>query len=856
MLGACQLATCTRVPTGAASLPVEASSCSKAQGMSMRRVLVSASSGIRALSRSVDHGGPGLGEGRSMIVKKMLPPPVAPLPLAGWLETPKEERHSPWWVLSSVTGAKVVIREPKHVPKGDPCSVPLCGLPASRHEKRKRTKRYYGDRTGQGRRRYERQKEEQFAEPLVGIDGEGQDTDCIHCHQDKDDGGDGRFRLCPARDLKEVCRFGHIYTYLSAVNEEGEKLGSVEDRNGMPTMIALRFLMSLADKGIKRVFAYSFGYDLAMLLKDLPDEKLYDLVRPEERAYTIQTKQGGSRTQHKPIDWQGYRFDFMRRRFDVQRVVWNGKFSQRTGPRLTVWDVFQFFQGKFVKALVDWKIGAETAVAEIGRMKEQRDAFAKADFGEVKAYCDHECKLLAQLVRELSNAHDRAGLRLRVFYGAGSTSSALLKKMGVRSYMAEPPSDMQRAVACAFFGGRFELSRIGPVRRKVWGHDIASAYPYITSQLPCLVHGRWKRVVGKSLDARIRSARLALVHVTSPHKSGPTSWGPLPFRLPDGSIVFPLRFDGAWCWRDEFIAAKDTLWHGIRATEAWCYDSDCDCRPFGTLPETYIERLRLGKDGAGLALKLGMNGTYGKCAQSIGAAPFRSLTWAGCITSGTRGMLLRAIAAAKDPSNVLMVATDGILATEKLRLPKPVDTGTFEAARLADKQPLGAWEVKESTKGVMLCRPGIYFPLGAGETEMKEVRSRGMARATVLKHADRIVEHFETKGWQVPYEVGGLTRFIGIKQGVRRHPTTKEVIRSGDYGQWSAWPMFVSFGPRPKRDRVRKDLTLECVERMPFESSPYSKGVIDPESQALRELTLALEDQPDGDFAVEKEGWT
>src|SRR5690348_17906092 len=57
----------------------------------------------------------------------------------------------------------------------------------------------------------------------------------------------------------------------------------------------------------------------------------------------------------------------------------------------------------------------------------------------------------------------------------------------------------------------------------------------------------------------------------------------------------------------------------------------------------YTTLFRSGKDGAGIVLKLGTNSTYGKTAQSVGSAPFRSWIWAGNITSGTRAQLLRAM---------------------------------------------------------------------------------------------------------------------------------------------------------------------------------------------------------------------
>ena len=43
------------------------------------------------------------------------------------------------------------------------------------------------------------------------------------------------------------------------------------------------------------------------------------------------------------------------------------------------------------------------------------------------------------------------------------------------------------AIARAFFGGRFENAKVGPVREALWNYDISSAYPYQMTFLPCSV---------------------------------------------------------------------------------------------------------------------------------------------------------------------------------------------------------------------------------------------------------------------------------------------------------------------------------------------------------------------------------
>lgn len=782
---------------------------------------------------------------------------------------------------------------PEHAPQGDPCARPGCGLSEADHRKPRaprpnrpknlprdvRTKRKRRE-TDQARRALAREKRNQ--EPIVAIDGEGKGRD------------------------------PHLYTYLAAVDEHGDKRGSVSNPEGLETIHCLNFLLDL---GVSRVFGFSLGYDFSMMLKDLPDEALYLLVRPEKRSRVLPE----GRTVHRPVYWRGFKLTYMRRRLGIWRVAWNAEKRQNVpvGKGVIVWDVFAFYQGKFTKALSDWKTTTSIIIDEIAAMKNRRSDFDKMNQPAIEKYCDTECHLLGKLVRQLIESHETAGLPLTSFYGAGSTASALLHRMGVKDYIAEPPAEMSDSVSRAFFGGRFELSLVGSSCVPCWNHDISSAYPYELWRLPCLTHGCWRLVTGseKHLDREIRKARLALVH-SQVKRSGPLSWGPLPFRVPRarslpaekdfgaGTILFPMKSEGSWCWQDEYLAARDTLWPGVIPRDAWCYHTDCDCRPFAELPEIYKERIRIGKDGAGIVLKLGPNSCYGKTAQSVGSAPFRSWIWAGCVTSGTRAQILRAIAAASNPDNVLMVATDGVLATERLCLPKPEDTGTWslpdENGRPVRK-PLGGWEVTDDADATQqfLARPGIYWPLRPTEEDLRKIKARGISKSVLAERAQHIEQHFKRKGWHVPYPVDGrcircdvptphrtvhgcrqyrstcpkcggapappCVRFVGARQGLTinaegkrllaqgQRITGEHVTRSDDFSEWVEWPLEINFHPAPKRVTVRRDRTLETWDRYPGggESAPYNRAFGGVDALTIQQFQEMSEEQPDGDLTLD-----
>jgi hypothetical protein len=238
-----------------------------------------------------------------------------------------------------------------------------------------------------------------------------------------------------------------------------------------------------------------------------------------------------------------------------------------------------------------------------------------------------------------------------------------------------------------------------------------------------------------------------------------------------------------------------------------------------------------------------MNSIYGKLAQSIGKPKFQNWIWAGMITSGTRAMILDFIGLHKDRNNVLAIATDGIYTRERIVPPKPRDTGTFHL-----KKPLGGWEEKIYPRGMFFARPGIYWPLSPTETEINEMRARGLGRSVLVKNYRAIAG-----AWAAGEEgarVTQLQRFHGAKSSISRNAKPPYIYkRSGDYGQWRDRPIDLSFHPMPKRAYIRDDntLALRIIDSRVL-SKPYAKGVVSPESADMIDCIAELEEQPDYDL--------
>lgn len=685
---------------------------------------------------------------------------------------------------------------------------------------------------------------------------------CLDCHGLVDDhlpehppvGNEYHCQKCGAPNFKHRHRRGdyligvdgegqtltgkHIYTLLAWSDAKGRNFDTIASPTGLRTKECLDFLLNIPSRA--RPFAYAFNYDLTMILRDVSDRELFLLFRPELRSV---------KGRSKPVEWEGYKLNLIGTRFTIAR-----------GKRKTViWDTFRFYQASFVKALQTWKVGEAEVVERIQQMKLKRQDFDKLSTDTVEKYCLDECRHMAMLTDKLIDSHAKADLPLKSFYGAGSTASVMLKRWGIDEEHRDVPPRMKHAVACAFFGGRFENRVAGRVEKHVYARDISSAYPYQCYQLPDLASGKWRKTYNrKHLETCVTA--VVSYHINPKRGEACEYWGPLPFRTEEGCIVFPQRGGGGWCWLQEFLVAEKH-WAGVNFESAWVYESDKVRYPFRDIARAYVERLKLGKEGPGIVIKLGSNSVYGKMAQSVGRnRPFRSLAWAGMVTSGCRAQLLADIAAHKDRSNCLMVATDGVFGLENIKSAQPIETGTRvpvwnEKKQANEYKPLGGWEHKEYPNGIFAARPGIYFPLQPRESDMDAFRARGIGRKELYEQFANIMDGHASgsvikngRNMTPGVKVGQVTRFHGAKSSIhvgRDDEGTPCFIRSENYGQWAPRPINISFSPLPKRAEELPDgsLTLRSFPQA-ARSKPYTKGIVSPDALPLKIAEAIALEQP------------
>lgn len=552
-------------------------------------------------------------------------------------------------------------------------------------------------------KRREKARSRKKVRPFMAIDGEGGGTDDLDRQN---------YLLMVA--LESVSGEERI------LHHNGEPL-SVKD--------CLEFILSLPTKSI--LVAFGIGYDAAQILRGIKQATLRQIMNPR------QGKNGPCYTY-----WGDYAIIYQQGQFlRVARVDRGGpKPAILKGSSRTVYETLGFFQCSFVKAIENWCIGTTEERALIAENKLQRAEFAKLT-DQIIEYCKLECRSLAMLMTEFREVCTTAGISPRQWSGAGWLASALLDKHAVakrpltaREIAAQaekksaknskPPAlrrpernrDFELAANHAYYGGRFEVSRIGLIQGPVHEYDLRSAYPAAMRNLPCPMHTRWEH---RPRATQLPSGELYLAKVSFSHADG-GPWCGLPFRH-NRSLFWPYQGTG-WYWSPEIEAAQRCLHADTVMRNLWIARCECNCQTFDWVEVLYNERKRIGSDTRGYPIKLGLNSLYGKLAQRCGRGPYHDVVAAGLITAITRARLIEALG--HDPQSVVMLATDAVFSTRSL----PLDIGSG----------LGQWEEKIWTD-LFIAQPGVYW----SPSELNDsVKSRGAPRSVIGVAANRFHDVF------------------------------------------------------------------------------------------------------------------
>jgi hypothetical protein len=628
--------------------------------------------------------------------------------------------------------------------------------------------------------------------PFIGIDGEG-------CGKD---------------------RYGRQhYRLLRAGERELFKAGKP-----LSTYECLDFICSLPKNAY--LVGFGTGYDVTQILRDLN----------AERRNRLLAGHGYGNGQSPYTWWEDFGLEYIPRKFfAVCRLErpGNGKTQTIEGSRREISETFGFFQCSFVKALEQYGRGKEhwQMIRRNKRLRGKTEV--KSITREIRRYNALECQLLAEMMEDFRGMCHDNGLKLRRWSGAGDIAAILHKQHGTptREHIEETihPAIRHKA-ADAYYGGRFEMPIIGEYPKPpLYYDDINSAYPAAMRKLPCLEHGKWQWLQPDQLDALDRR-ELFVAEVHFSHPDNNILCG-LPVRLTTGNIVYPLEGIGTY-WSPELRSAE-ALGARLAFTDGgWHYLRRCQCHQFGWINELFLKRQALGLRGA--PLKLGINALYGKLAQTIGGRPYANLIWAGLITALVRARLNMVIA--QDPAAIVMIATDAIISTRPLQLPRG--------------DGLGEWK-PEILDCLFTVRPGLWWTNDKAKhrgipANIFDAPTRRRFEAKWRTWCDRQDGYdLRTGNQKLPIVELEIPLFIGLR--LAQHRGKPETA-----GRWDDSPRKYSFDWLPKRLMEPFEwIGPRCLRTYPnpsigpdIRSTPYGK-VAKAEMDAMTEMAEIWQDQPD-----------
>lgn len=511
------------------------------------------------------------------------------------------------------------------------------------------------------------------------------------------------------------------FTLFAAADEDGAH--TLHNPDGIGTLEAFEFLFRIRDAWWRRTnrpprfIGYFCGYDINMLLRDVPREKLDQLWDTHKTRITVRDDDGQATGVQYALDWLPTK-RFMVTRHEAREFV-----HPQTGEKVwapdkktfTIEDGAGFFGTSFLKAITDWGIGTEAERAFIAEYKNKRGGFTDDDMENITRYNALECELLRQLMHVLARTLSDAKLKPQAWMGAGCVAAAMLRNNGVPKHNVQPPEYAQAAVMRAYYGARTQAFTVGIVPH-LHQYDVRSAYPAAMLELPSLI-GAWRPAKRYEADAPYAVWR---VRWNTPENDGIT---PFPYRLKTDAIWWPTTGEG-WYWAPEVSAAMRHFnggeYNAVTVKEGFVFEPvNPDARPFAFLQTLFDRRAEYKEAGdkREKVLKLGMNSCYGKTAQGVGTGKdgerpeHQSYVWAGMLTSATRAKILDA--AMHAPADVLGFATDCVTS----RVPLPVVIG----------KGLGEWEHSESADAFLL-RPGVSH-IPATDTQREErTRTRGFSK--------------------------------------------------------------------------------------------------------------------------------
>lgn len=610
---------------------------------------------------------------------------------------------------------------------------------------------------------------------------------------------------------------------------------------------------------------FFLGYDFTQILKSLP----------EDRARTLLTKEGIRKRAHRtpgrrphPVECEGWQFDILgSKRLRIRPKNCKCRIVSCKCPKASwcyLCDVGGFFQTSFLNVInpAGWEVPVCTQ-EEYERVKEGKERRETAQLDdEMREYMHLEIEILERVMRALNEGFNSIGIRLtpKQWFGPGQAAARWLKgKVPPREeWYKTIPAWYLDAARSSYYGGWFETFCHGYIKGTVHEYDVNSAYPSVIARLPCLVHGRYTRGLGKPPGGVADSpGTLVKARVWSPGKSHrkrgnhdvESAIGTMLHRNADGSICRPDISEG-WYWMEELLSARRVGIVGKVDWREWVSYEPCDCPPpFAGIRDLYETRLRVGKNSVlGKACKLVYNSCYGKFAQSIGAPEYGNPIYASKITSGCRQQILDAIGSHPGGTQALaMVATDAVFFLG-------------EHGGLAVSNRLGDWDHTQRTN-LTVFKPGVYWD----DTTRAQIRAgdKPKFKARGINAQKFAEEIWKIDHWFQQWDIHGRT----VEWPDTEFESGFSIVTALQALSWGRWDaagknnprnVFHTSNPESKRRGIsydpergvwrsgiiRREYSWEVGDYQGVDSKPYEKsfGIDDPFSEESRTAYGVTED--------------
>lgn len=596
------------------------------------------------------------------------------------------------------------------------------------------------DRRGQAQKNQARAAERAAPREFITIDGEGV-TDRAT--------GEHKYVLLSCGDKH--------FSYDGAALEFGE---------------IMHFLWKCYEENPRAIYVgFYLKYDWGQWLRSLPADRAKALL--SEEGLKKRTRRGRHLPPF-PVTYGGWDFDYLYGKRFKLRPAWLPKFFGEEMERHRGWnaelevyeesgckgcdlcqcpwewmwinDIGPYFQMSLLKAIDPNDKKNPNPVCTLEEYEIIKKGKARRNNAgydpEMIRYNQLECEVTSRLAAQLAAGMAEEELRPNrdQWYGPGQLAQMWMRKIEAptgEEIREAVPEEVRLAAQAAYYGGWFEIFWHGPYQGTSYSYDINSAYPFVMSKLPCLLHGAWIYETGKDIK---EYADFQLVRARVQGKN--TVAGAMLHRTLGHAILRPKETQG-WFWGNELKAAIDAGFvEKYELFERWRY-VPCSCKPpLAPLAELYEGRLAMGKNSpAGKARKLVYNSCYGKLAQSVGEPVFGNAVYASATTAGCRALMCQAIGSHPRGADALLaVATD----SATFRWPHP-------KLPLTDK--LGEWSMTKH-ENLSLFMPGIYWDdetrAAVATGERGVFKSRGIAARDLSKHLyelDRAWLRFSRRGW-------------------------------------------------------------------------------------------------------------